>query len=263
MPHTRWLAEYVENDAVSFRIGRRDDELLAEWIDLARLSASRDGMRVTFTANPNAWPPDVEKIRRGSARLLLRHLEGKLALHGAAVCHRGRAVILLGRSGQGKSTLAASLCGRGATLLSDDAIALEHRDDAYFVEPFESNHWLDEAARLALGHASAGDWKLGIPGRVADAPGMLVAIVALQYADSESREALSMHRVSGGLEAMALLVPQTVRFILDEPEAQRREFEQLGDLVANVPFFCLERPRDLTRLDASTAAVLTLLGDER
>lgn len=262
MPQIEWLAEYVENDAVSFRIGRRGDEVHAEWIDLARLSARRDGTNVSFTANPKAWQPDVEKVRRGSARLLLRHLEGKLALHGAAVCHRGRAVILLGRSGQGKSTLAASLCRHGATLLSDDAIALECRDGAYFVEPVESNHWLDEAARLALGHPSAGDWKLGIPGPAADAPGVLVGIVALEYGN-EASEALSMHRVPGGLESMALLVPQTVRFILDEPQVQRREFEQLGDLVAKIPVFCLQRPRDLARLDASTATVLTLLGDER
>src|SRR4051812_40864640 len=117
MSSVRWLAEYAEDGAVAFRIGRDGEELVAEWVGLARLTASRDRCQHRFEAEPGVDDAEVDKVRRGGANLLLRHLQGKLAIHGAAVARAGRAIILLGRSGQGKSTLAASLCTHdGVTL---------------------------------------------------------------------------------------------------------------------------------------------------
>lgn len=56
--------------------------------------------------------------------LILAH-PGLLWLHGGAVGHEGRALLVIGRRGMGKSTLVAALCGRGASYLSDDIIPLE------------------------------------------------------------------------------------------------------------------------------------------
>ena len=114
-----WLADYSEEGEVLFRIGRRGDEVIAEWSDTARLVAQRDGSGARLEVMPGVSEDDLDKVRSGSALLLVRHLEGRLALHGAVVAEGDRAVALLGRSGQGKSTLAAAICASGSTLYSD------------------------------------------------------------------------------------------------------------------------------------------------
>lgn len=48
-----------------------------------------------------------------------------LTLHASAVAREGRAVLILGASGSGKSGLALELIARGAQLVADDRVALE------------------------------------------------------------------------------------------------------------------------------------------
>ncbi|CAN5861458.1 hypothetical protein BH11MYX4_BH11MYX4_42330 [soil metagenome] len=271
MSAVRWLAEHVEDGRVAFRIGRAGDELVAEWVGLARVTASRDGKTHRFEPEPGLEPAEIEKVRLGSANLLLRHLQGKLALHGAAVEVRERALVLLGRSGQGKSTLAASLCARaGATLFSDDAVAIDAgpTPGTYVLSPVERNHWLDAPARQALleaqgSRADAGDDDSKRPvaaPRVGAESAPLVAIVDLAFGDDETPRLIAVGR---GIDAIAALVPQAVRFVVDEPELQRRELEALAELVDGVPVYRLVRPRRLEQLERAHPLLLDLLGSER
>lgn len=252
---TRWLAEHLEDEEVAYRIGRDGDELVAEWLGLVRLVARRDGSAHRFEANPDAQPRDVQKIVQGSAQLLLRHLHGKLALHGAAVEIEGRAVVLLGASSDGKSTLAASLCRRpGVKFLADDAVALEAAGDRYAIAPLERNHWLEANAREALGLDPAGEsLKAPVSARAVgagDAP--LVAFVDLRFTDVPRPVA----RPVQGLEALAKLMPQVVRFVIDEPDLQRRELDAIVQLLHRVPMTTIERPRRFDLLDATTDLVV-------
>mgnify|MGYP001187651837 CR=1 FL=1 len=256
-----WLADYSAQGEVMFRIGRRGDEVIAEWCDTARLVARRDGSAARLEAMPGVSEDDLEKIRSGSARLLVRHLEGRLALHGAVVADGDRAVALLGRSGQGKSTLAAALCAEGSTLYSDDAIALDPVDTTFWVQPFERKHWLDAHARRALGDGSDAtddDRKLALPAAVVGTePARLVAIVELVFEDVPARLVRTM-----GLDAMASVVPQAVRFALDDGERHKRELEMLTRMVDAVPTYRLERRRDFALLPSAVRLVRRLLRDD-
>lgn len=51
----------------------------------------------------------------------------QLVLHGSAVACRGRAVLILGKSGAGKSGLTLRLIRMGAGLVADDQVLLERR----------------------------------------------------------------------------------------------------------------------------------------
>jgi hypothetical protein len=271
MTAPRWLADYVEDGQIAFRIGRDGDNLVAEWIGLGRLTASRDGKTSRFEPEPGLAEAEVEKVRHGSASLLLRHLQGKLAMHGAAVAWRGRALMLLGRSGLGKSTLAASLCAHAeAVLLSDDAIALDPGPSpgTYLLSPVEVNHWLDGAARRAIvgdrvrggNEADEEEGTVKAPvaaAQVGSSAARLVAIVDLAFAEGEAPPRL--YPVGRGVDALAALVPQAVRFVLDEPDLQRRELEQLARLVEEVQVFRLERPRGLPRVGEAHPLLLNLL----
>lgn len=247
MDDVTWLADYVDEGEVAFRIGTRGSEVIAEWIGLATLIAARDGSASRFVPDPDGVEIEVDKIRRGSAVLLLRHLRGELALHGAVVAMNGVAIALLGRSGDGKSTLAAALCQAGAALLADDAIALSK--DAV-VEPLETYHWLDAAAQRALGYDSD-----DIPGKAPiDAPKCggavkLKAMIELRF-DNSAVNAIRLERIEG-IEAMAALVPQAVRFALDDEARHLSELDSLVGLTTTIPIYRLTRQKDFALLDAA------------
>ena len=52
------------------------------------------------------------------------HLQGRLALHATSLVHNGEAILLMGSSGTGKSTLAAALAFAGLPFHADDISAL-------------------------------------------------------------------------------------------------------------------------------------------
>lgn len=56
--------------------------------------------------------------------------EESLTLHATAVAHAGRAVLITGASGSGKSALALELLAHGAALVSDDRVILQRTGDA-------------------------------------------------------------------------------------------------------------------------------------
>jgi len=74
--------------------------------------------------------PDVDKrklrhVLFGEVLALLLHQCGLLVLHATGLAIEGKATILLGMRGAGKSTLALALCRLGATVISDDITVIQ------------------------------------------------------------------------------------------------------------------------------------------
>lgn len=255
-----WLAEHLQDGEVCFRVGTVGAEVIAEWVGLATLIAARDGSNPRLTFEPGADPREVEKVRRGSAWLLLRQLQGRLGMHGSAVSVGPRAVVFLGSSGRGKSTLAAAMCRRGADLLADDAVGIEEVGEHHWsVIPQEVDHWLDGEARRALGQPDVTTGKA--PQRTtrpARAPARLVAFVELAFDDAVRPRMIRQH----GIHAVHSLIPQLARFVLDESARQRRELDVLHAMVESTPVYMLERPRSFAELDLTVDLVLELVGAE-
>lgn len=256
MTAVSWLAEARDGEIVAMRVGRSGDDLVAEWVGTGTLRVRHDGSEPRFHPDHDADPVAVEKLRRGVVRLLLRQIEGKLGLHAAAVSIEGRAVVIVGATGDGKSTLAAALCSRGAELLSDDATAIDRVASEWFVAPFEDIHWLDPEARprVGLGTSDTGQrGKVPVPAnRVARSAAPARAILVLSFRSSESP---SLERLRA-CDAVGALVPFVMRLVVDDPTLQRSELDALSDLVAEVPIFRLERPRDLERLSVACDLVM-------
>jgi hypothetical protein len=258
----RWLAAYGEGDETRFRIGVSGEHVVAEWVDVAVLAARRDGTDTSLRFLGDVAEATREKIERGAARLLLHHLTGGLGLHGACVGRAGRAVILLGRSGAGKSSLAAALCRRGLELFADDAVVLDvDPHGGLTVEPTERVHWLDEGARLALALPASlpvrGE-KHAYEATPARSPARVVAVLDLAFVRQEvsapREETPRLERLEG-TEALAALVPQVGRFVLDDPHMQVRELEQLTAVLALAPLFRFNRPRSFGYMDAAASLV--------
>lgn len=257
-----WIAIHEEEGEPRFRVGRVGEKVVAEWCGRARLTASRDGEHVEIAFATDVSAAEQRKLETGAARILVHQLRGKLALHGAAVAFGDRALVLMGGSGQGKSTLAAALCKAGAALLADDAVALDMVDGVPIVMAMESLHWLDEPARVALGVATTpptvGDKAPISPARVAPAAVPVAGIVALAWSDdadvpSASIDVDAAPKLSRrpGAAALETILPNVVRLVVDDPSLSRTELDRIHVLVERVPVHMLERRCDFNQLPAA------------
>lgn len=79
----------------------------------------------TNPADPLWW-----RVVLDSVLFTVALLRGYEALHAGAVATRGGAIAITAATGGGKSTLLATLLGRGLALVADDVLVLEPRDTA-------------------------------------------------------------------------------------------------------------------------------------
>lgn len=112
-----------------------------------------DGQRITIALAPGADEADMRLFLLGSAVGALLHQRGDLVLHGSAVEWNGEAVVFLGLSGVGKSTLATAFKLRGRPMLTDDLCVVRPRADGRMMaQPGfpQAKLWLDSLRRFEL-----------------------------------------------------------------------------------------------------------------
>jgi hypothetical protein len=251
----QWISEQLENGALAFRVGRRGEELVAEFAGIGTLFASKHGEASRFEPLAGAPPVLVEKVKGSLVPALLRHASSRLTLHGSAIAKGGGAVACIGLSGTGKSTLAASLCARhGTALVADDTAAIDLDDAGAKILPTERVSWLVNGSDTP----ARGEEKWAVPPRaVASSPMTLRAVCTLVF--DETAPAATLRQLRGH-EALAALVPAVVRLVVDVPAVHEWELEELGRLVAGVPIHELRRPPGPEGAAVSARRIAALLG---
>jgi len=191
----------------------------------------------------------VEVGCRGPARLLV--------VHGAGIAHAERAVLLIGRGGAGKTTLAAALNAAGHPLLGDDVVPITPDGRALGIGLalcLKAGSWPVLAQRLP-GLASVPIWqRLGEPVRFVPPPGPIVRDPLLVGA------LLFPEYVPGHRASLAPLAPEDVlqRLIAAEPylpPLTQARLDALVTWVAAPPAFALCYP-DLAQGLAQVGAAL-------
>jgi AAA domain len=260
-----WLAEQRIDGKIAVRIGRMGDDLVAEFANGEIFIANERGTRSHLERREGVRPALVEKLDTSVFDALLRHLQGKLTLHGGAVGLGSAAVAFVGPSGAGKSTLAAALCAQGdLELVADDTVAMELVGDkdcrgTVVVRSTQTAAWLLPTARAALGFDSQERGKVPVQFAPSSSASLtLVSVLALTF-DCHATEP-NLRRVRGH-DAFALLASAAIRFVIDSPEAQLREFDQLRTLAETCPIFELRRPCQLDQLQCTVQIVRRMLAD--
>jgi hypothetical protein len=118
-----------------------EDQLFA-WAMVGAFRIASDDC-IEVDANPGVTDSLVALPLLGTVFAALLQRRGLTVLHASAVALNGRAIVLLGHKGAGKSTTAGTLTAAGHTLVADDVVALE------FCEQ-ELPHVLPAAAQLRL-----------------------------------------------------------------------------------------------------------------
>ena len=80
----------------------------------------KDGREILVDPIPNADPTAIRLLLLGRMMAYLLRQRGWLPLHAGSVAINGRAVLLLGRSGAGKSTTTAAFHMAGYPVITDD-----------------------------------------------------------------------------------------------------------------------------------------------
>lgn len=189
--------------------------------------------------------------------------QGKLVLHAAAIAVDGEAIVFVGVSGRGKSTLATSFAVDGHPLIADDGLAVEPDEDRYLAMPGETavRLWRDSERELladsdapasSLGYVNKRRIEVGSCHAETLEPMPIRAIFLL--GDNPQAE-LAIRPMQPAEGTMALIQHS---FLLDigNPQRHARQLRQTAALASGTLMATLDFPRDYTLLPEVKEAIL-------
>jgi hypothetical protein len=231
------------------------DGYLLRFPDVAQFWVKRDGTRIV--AYDPGLPLDViEQLLLDQVLPQALHLRGECSFHASSVAIDGAGVAFVGQSGDGKSTMAASLVPPGV-LLTDDCLAVRRSGGELLALPSYSSVRLrsDSAERNRSGEplplaSSRTPWKHRLPLSFATSPVPLRMIFLLQRG-----EAISIRACAPG-EAFGELAKHVHRIDPSDRVGLQRELDVLADVTALVPVRRLTYPREFAVLDEVVRRVL-------
>jgi hypothetical protein len=226
----------------------------------------RAGAAVQAAWSPPATAEDAFLYLVGSVLGFVRWLRGAPSLHASAVAVAGRAILLVGSSGAGKSTTAAALAQRGLAVLTDDVAPLVEQRDVFLVQPglprllllpetlrsvgrvADSSPGLSPAwDKLAVGPAAHG---------FAFCPEPLPLGGIYLLGDRQANVSTPTLQPLTGAEALIQVAANSYLFRLLSPTMRAEEFTFLSRVLRQVPVRLVRRPDDTDRLDALCDVIL-------
>ncbi len=205
-----------------------------------------DGKEILVQATAGTDPSAVRVILLGSALGALCHQRSAIALTGGAFAHRDGAVLVLGPSASGTSTLVAEFWRRGCGVISDGLSVVGEEDGALFAYPGypEVKLWPDSLARLgldaALAHDRAGTTRCRLPvhGAFEQRPLPVRNVLTMEVCNSPRPSLSRLH----GSSAIRALVGLTYRCTLQESGERAGHFLACVRIASTIPVWRLGRP---------------------
>lgn len=200
--------------------------------------------------------------QKPSQSLRSNDLKGHDALHATAVAGPDGCCAFLGDAGIGKSTLAAVLVHRGWTLVCDDCLHFDPREDGIIVVPGDGNLqlWPDSIEAAFNDGSRLRSVQDGRKKRVQVSDMEPVHPVSLSRAylltrPDHSEDTRIRIDVAPDREALMELVRYAVRLDIGDRQLLLRRFRHLQRVVECVPICRLTYPRNLAHLQVVAAAI--------
>ena len=238
---------FLYGDQTEFRIDRTGTNVSATWPESLSLENT-----VTYLV--------------GQIAAFVLRLRGIVCLHASSIVIDRRVLTIVGESGAGKSTMAASLVRQGHRVLSEDVSALVERDGKFMVQPGypRVNLWPDVVNSL---HGAPDALPKIVPtwdkryfdlgengGHFFNQPAPLAAIYVLENRVSEQTASL-VESVSASDALISLLTNAHGRHLVERP-MRTREFDLLSRIAEVIPVRRVVPRSDLARLDELCEKIL-------
>jgi hypothetical protein len=255
----------------SIRIGRSpppSQKFVVRFAAEADFTIDVEGRRITVSSRHALDSDTLTHLFADQVLPRVLAHEGALVVHGGAVQIGPTAIAVVGRSGQGKSTLVASFGQSGHAILGDDALIVsslppptvsavypslrlfpDSLDAVYTVSPEVS----------AVAHYST-KRRVAVPARddIAGSTLPLSAIFTLAPTPLDGRIAV---RKATPVEACMTIVEQTFALDPADPREMVRRFTAAAALANTVPAFAISYPRDYHRLPEVQDMIVHQLAD--
>ena len=232
--------------------------------DVARFRIEQ-GRTITIEPAPGAPEPNVRLFLLGSAFGALLHQKGLLPLHANAVEIDGRAFAFVGRSGEGKSTLAAWFHDQGYRVIADDVcvVGFDEEGVPYAMPGLPRLRlWREaleatgrDADSYARSYAGREDFdKFDVPLSVRGIAGERLALAAIYLL--ERGEGVEISPIKG-IAAAETIFANTYRgrYVSFLGSAQPH-YQACLELVRKTPLFALRRSWNLERLGAEASEIV-------
>jgi hypothetical protein len=236
------------------------------WRGLGEFLVTADGKRIWCARAPDALPESFQVYLLGQALSFALVKGGFEPLHGTAIEHEGHAIALLGSSGFGKSTLAASFIAAGCRLLTDDLLLLRPGAgglEAYPGPPRIKLH--PDSARQILGPTATAvpmnpQTDKHVIGLDAAQRCQIPIPLRVIYVLTPPEEMHRLRRVRtvqlSARKAFFALVENTFNHYITDPDRMGRQLAQTSRLINLVPVRKLSYPRSYARLREVREAIL-------
>jgi hypothetical protein len=238
---------------------RTDGSVHVSWSDLFDFVVHANGRRIDVFAGTDIDGETVVAYLISQVLSVALLLQGIPTLHASAVSLHGNAVVLLGESGFGKSTLTAALLAEGAQLITDDLLVLRKEAAGYVAVPGAQRIKLAPAAADALHLAwpdtpmldDSGKHVYHVPAAHCAAAPVPVERVLLLQPDAAQPSLVSLSKQ----QATRALLSATFNPLHTE-NARLQELLLTAEAIADaLPFYQLAIPRALARLAEVSALV--------
>ena len=220
--------------------------------DLAGRFHIRQGREILVDPAPGVDPAVLQVVLAGRMMAFLLRQRGWLSLHASAVRIDGQAILFLGTSGAGKSTIAAAFHKRGHNAITDDvgAVRVVRRGECVLCPAGPRVRLLDDSRSVFEGIEPAGvfQWDKHVydlsRGELED---MMPVRLIYALTDGDELEA----ELIPPLAASVLLSRNSfVRHMRMNTTALAGHVRDCAAVAAAVPVYRLTRPRSLAALPA-------------
>ena len=225
---------------------------------LAVFEVSADLSTVRCAPAPGVAARSIRHLFLDTVMPLVLSVAAKTVLHASAVEHEGEAILFVGASGRGKSTLASALAVNEGAVLADDAVIVEGRAGRFDARPtYQSLRLRADSARALLVRKRRIDGvrHSAIAGRFVDRGRLPIKrIYFVERRERRRRSPVAFEPV-GGIHAVLRLVEHTFNLDIACRNGLEHQFEVLTRLAACGLCYRLQVVRDFKLLPAVRQAI--------
>jgi hypothetical protein len=256
-----WLRQWSTSDNGAWlKLGMRGEDYLLRFPDHGDFLISHDAKEIRCCPLPGTPPSTVRHLFLDQVIPLILSRREPLVLHASAVLTPQGAIAFVGKSGQGKSTLAACFGQIGCPLISDDYLVLRKTGEDWAAIPSYPGVrlWPQASDGIFSGLLETTEIAHYTDKRRVSDPALVPfeerphPLRCLYFLDDDGEIVQSGPPIAPLDPQQAFMKLVAGAFTLDirDKTLLRNQFDAIGQLTAKLPCFRLQYERDFSALPA-------------